>query len=654
MKGMWRQTTGVLAHPLRFAGTVKGGIRQVGGIPNLARKILRVYRRDGLAGVRRGVVQFYHMVRTREVVSRHDYAEWVRRYDTITPEVRTALARCSAQLPVKPLISVIMPVYNPNPAWLQAAIESVLGQIYPNWQLCVADDASTDPAVRRMLEGYQARDARIRVVLRPVNGHISAASNTALAEAQGEWVALFDHDDLLAEHALFWIAEAINRVPAAGIVYSDEDKITGQGDRREPHFKSDWNYELFLSYNMISHLGAYRTQLVRDVGGFREGFEGAQDYDLALRCIERLQPEQIVHVPRVLYHWRIHEASTAQAGESKPYALLAGERALNEHLQRRGVHGRAELQPRGYYRVKFALPEVQPLVSLIIPTRNGEALVRQCINSILEKTKYDNYEILLIDNGSDDPGALAYFQTVAQHPRIRVIRDDRPFNYSALNNNAVALARGDYVALINNDIEVISPEWLGEMMSYATQPGVGAVGARLFYPNGTLQHGGVILGIGGVAGHSHKHFPRDHPGYFFRAILTQELSAVTAACLLVRKSTYQAVGGLEEERLKVAFNDVDFCIRLVKAGYRNIYASYAELYHHESLTRGHEDTPEKQARFQAEIDYMKTQWEGELKFDPAYSPNLTQDFEDFSYAWPPRVPAFPRAMTKTPQHERLQ
>lgn len=641
IKELVRRTGAKIAKPLRMASAGARGIRQAGGVRLVSRKAINIYRREGIAGVRRGFGLLRHAISTRSGLDRNNYAAWVLQYDTPTDDMREELARLANSMRTKPLISIIMPVYNPAPLWLREAIESVCNQAYPNWELCIADDASTDPAIRQTLQHYQSVDPRIKVVFRKANGHISAASNSALEIATGEWIALFDHDDLLSAYALFWMVEAINRNPDAGLLYSDEDKITEKGVRTEPHFKCDWNYELFLSYNMISHLGVYRADLVREVGGFRLGFEGAQDYDLALRCIERLVPSQIVHVPRVLYHWRIHAASTAQAGDSKPYALLAGERALNEHLRRAGRHAHAELQPRGYYRVRFDLPDEQPLVSLIIPTRNGEALVRQCIGSILHKTTYRNYEILLVDNGSDDPGALAYFQELGCHPSIRIIRDDRPFNYSALNNSAVAQANGEYVALVNNDIEVISPDWLGEMMSYATQPGVGAVGARLFYPNRTVQHAGVILGLGGVAGHSHKHLPADHPGYFFRAILTQEFSAVTAACLVVRKAVYEAIGGLEEQSLTIAFNDIDFCIRLKLAGYRNIYASYAELYHHESVTRGAENTPEKQARFQSECDYMKSRWGDLLGADPVYSPNLTQDHEDFSYAWPSRVPPLP-------------
>ena len=639
----WRAA---LLRPVSLLRSLTRGLNQVGGLGALLAKAWRAYRRDGLHGVRQGLSVLRTLVRRPGALDRNNYARWVLQFDTLTPAARSQFAAAAAAGD-GPLISVLMPVYNPDPAWLDAAIESVRAQLYPHWELCIADDASTDPAVTQLLRRHEAADPRIKLVLREQNGHISAATNSALALAQGEWVCLFDHDDLLTEHALFWIADAIRANPDAALVYSDEDKIDASGQRREPHFKPDWNYTLFLSYNLISHLGAYRTQMVRAVGGFRLGFEGAQDYDLALRCIETLRPGQIVHVPRVLYHWRIHAASTAQAGESKPYALLAGEKALNEHFARRGMAAQASLQPRGYYRTQFALPAVLPLVSLIIPTRNGEALVRQCIASIRAKTQYPNYEIILVDNGSDDPAALRYFEELAAQEGVRVLRDDRPFNYSALNNAAAAQARGEFLALVNNDIEVISPDWLGEMVSWALQPGVGVVGARLLYPDGSLQHGGVVLGLGGVAGHSHKHFPRQHPGYFFRAILTQEFSAVTAACLLVRKSIYEAVGGLEEKHLAVAFNDVDFCLRVGEAGYRNIYAAHAELYHHESVSRGHEDTTEKKARFKAEAGYMKSRWAALLAADPAYNPNLTRDYEDFSYAWPPRVTPAPAASGST-------
>ena len=570
----------------------------------------------------------------------NDYTKWVLRYDTVTDGIRSLMTLKCNEFTQKPLISVLIPVYNPKPEWLADAIDSVCAQIYPHWQLCIADDASTDSSIRPILERYAKQDSRIRVIFRERNGHISAASNSALELVTGDWVALLDHDDVLPEHALFWVADAINKNTAASLIYSDEDKLDIKGKRIEPYFKCDWNLDLFYSHNMISHLGVYRSDLLRKIGGFRIGFEGSQDYDLVLRCLEIIAPNQIIHIPRVLYHWRAHDQSMAHISDSKPYAIDAGYRALSEHFQRQKINATAEVSDFGRYRVKYNMPDILPLVSLIIPSRNGFQLIRQCIDSILNKTLYDNFEILVVDNGSDDLDTLEYFKSLGGHPKVRVIRDDGPFNFSALNNAAVKKANGEIIGFVNNDIEVISPDWLSEMVSHALRPSIGAVGARLWYPNDTLQHGGVVLGLGGVAGHLHKKLPRGGNGYFSRACATQSLSAVTAACLVIKKSIYEEVGGLNETHLKIAFNDIDFCLRVRAAGYRNIWTPYAELYHHESATRGLEDTPEKKARFNKEADYMKHQWGDDLLTDPAYNPNLTLDKDDFSLAWPPRINYF--------------
>lgn len=568
-------------------------------------------------------------------LDRNDYHKWVNDFDTITDKVRAAMQMSSDKFENKPLISVVMPVYNPNPIWLVEAIESVRNQIYPNWELCIADDLSPDKSIRPILERYVKEDKRIKVVFRTKNGHISNATNSALEVAEGEWIALLDHDDLLSEHALFCVVDVINKKPDARMIYSDEDKINEQGVRSAPYFKCDWNLDLFYSHNMFSHLGVYHTELIRKVGGFRVGMEGSQDYDLALRCIEHIKPVQIHHIPRVLYHWRVHAESTASSSDAKPYAMIAGERAINEHFKRQNINAKAELIIYGY-RVRYALPDVLPLVSLIIPTRNGLVLLKQCIESILIKTTYTNYEIIIVDNGSDEPDTLRYLEILSKEKSIRVMRDENPFNYSALNNAAVKLARGEIIGLINNDIEVISPEWLSEMVSHALRSEIGAVGAKLFYPDDTIQHAGVLLGVNGLAAHAHKKLPRKEHGYFGRANLIQSFSAVTAACLVIRKSVYESVGGLNEVDLKIAFNDVDLCVRLLKSGFRNIWTPYSELYHHESATRGYDDdTLEKGGRFAKEVDFMSQHSLGIP--DPAYSPNLTLIHEDFSLAWPPRV-----------------
>ncbi|VWX60525.1 Chondroitin synthase [Burkholderiales bacterium 8X] len=616
------------------------GLLRGPGLVGRFQRAWRIFGKSGWAGVQWEL--------GRRLGGYNDYDKWVRKYDTLTPELRKTLADRVAALPSKPLISVVMPTYNPNPAWLKEAIESVRAQIYPNWELCIADDASPSQEVRDILRDYAASDERIKVVFRPKNGHISASSNSAIEQVSGDWIALMDHDDLLPAHALYWAAQCIADHPDVRLIYSDEDKIDENGHRFGPYFKCDWNIDLFRSQNMFSHLGVLSTSLVREVGGFRVGLEGSQDWDLVLRCVERIEPSQVRHLPRVLYHWRVHGESTAKSMDAKPYAAIAGERALNEHLARTGVEGSAEHLAFGY-RVRYALPAAAPLVTIVIPTRNAVELMRQCVGSILEKTSYPNYEILIVDNGSDDPEALAYFKELAagsrassaspaaSKARVRVLRDARPFNYAALNNAAVEQAEGELVALVNNDIEVLSPDWLSEMVSIALQPGVGAVGARLWFPKMTLQHAGVILGVGGIAGHSHRGMPAGREGYGGRAALIQSFSAVTAACLVVRRSIYRQVGGLDEVTFVESFNDIDFCLRLREAGLRNVWTPYAELVHHESATRGKDVSPERAERFQREVAAMQARWGDLLRHDPAYSPNLMLEREDFSYAWPPRL-----------------
>jgi glycosyltransferase involved in cell wall biosynthesis len=646
--------TSTLGHQVRRAWrwvrVLPAAVYKGGGVRGMLGRVWLIFRQSGFQGLK---TSFGILLRGEGAprmadagtLDRKHYGEWVKRYDLMTDRLRASMHERVASMSDTPLISVVMPVFDVDARWLREAIESVRRQIYPHWELCIADDASPTEATRELLKEYAALDSRIKVVFRSQNGHISAASNSALELVSGPWIALMDHDDVLPEHALFWLADAIDRHPEARLIYSDEDKIDERGVRSAPNFKPGWNLDLLRSQNFFSHLGAFRTDLVRGVGGFRVGLEGAQDYDLVLRCIEHVAPEQVHHIPRVLYHWRVHAASTATSVEAKPYAQQAGVRALSEHFARTGVRGHVE-STSGGYRVHYELPDPPPLVSLIIPTRNAAGLVRQCIESIRQKTTYPRYEIILIDNGSDDPSALEYFRQLGAEPGIRVLRDDRPFNYSALNNAAVELANGDLVGLINNDIEVISPDWLSEMIGIALQPGVGAVGARLWYEDMRLQHGGVILGVGGVAGHSHKRLQSGDSGHFHRAALIQSLSAVTAACMVVRKDVYRWVGGLDEENLEIAYNDIDFCLRLREAGYRNVWTPYAELFHHESATRGSDDVPERKARFDAEKQYMFQRWGGLLQDDPAYSPNLTLDVEDFSYAWPPRVPSLEPATNR--------
>lgn len=565
------------------------------------------------------------------------YTDWLYRYGIVSPRKRAAMEQAQAQFELKPLISVLLPTYKSNLVWLGKAVESVQRQVYPNWELCISDDASNSPELTSYLENLSHFDPRIKVVYRETNGHISASSNSALEIAEGEYIALLDHDDEFSPDALFWVAKTINAHPDAKILYSDEDKISESGKRRGPYFKSDFNYDLFLGQNMISHLGAYQTELVRSVDGFRVGTEGSQDWDLALRCMDVIDHKEILHIPRVLYHWRVHRDSTAAGSAAKPYALLAGQRVVQDHLDRKHINAHAELHPQiDHIQVVYALPEVFPLVSIIIPTRNAKKYVRRCIESLTELTNYKNYEIILVDNDSDDPDALEYFDALVDEGIVRKLDVPEPFNYSRLNNLAAKAARGEFLLLLNNDIEVTHPEWLGEMVSIGLQPGVGAVGAKLWYPNDTLQHGGVILGVGGVAAHFHRELYKGDAGYFGRASLRQQLSAVTGACMLIRKSIYEEVGGLDEEELKVTFNDVDFCIRVSNAGYRNIFTPFAELIHYESVSRGLDATPERKARFESEVKVMRRRWADLLDHDPFYNPNLTLDTDAIKCADVPR------------------
>jgi len=478
---------------------------------------------------------------------------------------------------------------------------------------------------------------RIQFARAEKNDKISTVRNRALELATGEFVIFLDQDDKLAPHALYLIAKEIQGHADVGFVYGDEDEIDEDGSRTEPNFRPDFNPELLYSQNYIGHLAAYRRSLVESAGGFRDGYEGCQDYDLLLRCYAHTGPARVRHIP-----WVLNSRGVCRSGSTDyrdRYAADAGMRALSDYVQRQGQNAEFTSGIAGnIYRVSFPLPDPRPLVSIVIPTRNAVDLLRTCVSSVLEKTRYDPFEIIVVDNQSDTPETLEYLAALSYHPKCRVLRYDAPFNYSAINNLAVRKAAGEFILLLNNDTEVVTPEWLHELVMWGTRDGVGTVGCKLLYADGTIQHAGIALGVGGVASHYHKHFQADSPGYANRLLSVHEVGGNTAACLLVRRDHYLAVGGLDEDHLAVAFNDVDFCLKLREKGLRNIWTPYAVLYHYESRTRGYEDTPAKQERARAEGDYMRRRWSDELLRDPAYSPNLTLELEDFSLAWPPRKP----------------
>ena len=528
-------------------------------------------------------------------------------------------------------ISIILPTYNTQLEHLKTCIHSVINQTHDNWQLCIVDDASIETPHIELIEEISKIEPRIKFKKRSQNGHISAASNDALAMCEKEYTLLLDHDDTLCPYTLEMFAISIADNPKAQMWYADEDKIDESGFRFMPHFKTDWNPDLLYSQNYIGHPVVFKTKLLKYIGGFRLGYEGSQDHDLLLRYTKELSNQEIIHLPWILYHWRATATSTALNTNAKDYTNDSGIKALKDFFEykNQSVKVTAGNYPNTY-RCQWPIPEKPPLVSLLIPTRDGYEILKNAVTSILQKTSYANYEIIILNNQTSCQKTLEYLYDIErQNDNIRILNWNHPFNYSAINNFGVKHAYGEIIGLINNDIEVISSNWLTEMVSHAIRPEIGCVGAKLYYSNDKIQHAGVILGIGGVAGHAHKYFDKNHPGYFSRLYLTQNYSAVTAACLIVRKQMFLDVGGLNEQNLAVAFNDIDFCLKAQQAGYRNLFTPWAELYHHESISRGHEDTPEKVARFNREVIFMKQNWSKYLKNDPYYNRNLTLEHENF-------------------------
>lgn len=594
-----------------------------------------IWRESGFSGIKEKIRDIRAIERVRRAGAAKEaveYRNWVTMYDTLSDSDRQGINARIRQLKYKPLISVVMPVYNVDALWLRLAIESVINQMYPHWELCIADDHSTKRHIRKILDEFRHQDSRIKVIFRQTRGHISAASNSALEQASGEFIALLDHDDQLSEHALYMVAEELNSYAEADLIYSDEDKLNRRGQRVLPHLKPDWNPDLFYSYNFVSHLGVYRASLVKELGGFREGYEGSQDYDLALRVIERIPEKNIRHIPYVLYHWREVAGSVARAVGSS--ADEAARNALRSHFRRKGIDASVTRGYACFHRVVYPMPAEPPLVSVIVPTRDHVDLLRQIVEGILRGTDYQPIELIIVDNQSSEVATLEYLRELQTDPRVKVIRYDAPFNFSAIQNLAARESKGQVLALVNNDVKIISSDWLREMVSHAVRPEIGAVGAKLYFENETIQHGGIVLGVGGIAGHAHRHLPRKAAGYYARAQVAQNYSAVTGACLVIRRSVYEEVGGLNEEDLAIAYNDVDLCMRIQQQGYRILWTPYAELYHLESASRGPDTEDDKLPRFNREQEFMRSMWNERLLYDPYYNPNLTLRKEDFSFDKP--------------------
>ena len=520
------------------------------------------------------------------------------------------------------LVSVVVPAYRTPGLFLRQMMDSMIQQTYPNWELCIANGSPEDQEMQEILREYAAKDSRIRYQNLRENLGIAQNTNAAFAMAKGEFIGLLDHDDLLASDALYEIVKALKEHPQADAVYTDEDKVTTDlQEHFQPHFKPDFNLDLLRSNNYICHFFTVRRSVVEKAGGFRKEFDGAQDYDFVFRCVENSR--EVLHVPRILYHWRTHKASTADNPASKMYAFEAGKRAIEAHLQRQGVRGLvSHTKDLGFYRVQYPV-KGEPLISIIIPNKDEKESLKACLESIWEKSTYKNYEILIVENNSQTSEIFQYYEELKEQKKARILYWKQGFNYAAINNFAVKEAKGQYYLFLNNDITVIASNWMEEMLGNCQREEVGAVGAKLYYPDNTIQHAGCIVGLGGIAGHLFINMPRNRTGYLHKASIQQDLSAVTAACIMVKKEAFEKAGGFTEE-LAVAFNDVDLCLKIRKNGYLIVYNPAVEMYHMESKTRGAEDSKEKVRRFQKEIEYMRCHWIEILKNgDPCYNKNLS-------------------------------
>ena len=561
------------------------------------------------------------------------YDLWMMKNEPAGTQGR-AMRRESKSWSYRPTISIVTPVYNPQQYDLAECIKSVLEQLYDNWELCLVDGGSDKSYVRKTIERFAGKDKRIKFVTISGNLGIAGNSNEALKLATGEYIAFLDHDDMIAPFALYEVVKRLNDEPSVDFFFSDEDKVPAEsGERYAPFFKPDWSPDTFLSYNYLCHFAVIRKAIIEKAGGFREGYDGSQDYDLFLRVVQNTN--KVRRIPKVLYHWRAASGSASAELMAKPYALDAARRAIAGYMKGRGVEAEVSdgLFPTSY-RVRYKIRPSQK-VSIIIPTKDKVQLLRQCVNSIIEKTDYKDYEIVIVDNQSKEKQTHDYFQTIQKDERVRILYYDKPFNFSAINNFAAHSALGDYILFLNNDTEVISNEWLSAMLEHAQREDVGAVGAKLYYPNDTVQHAGVIVGLRGLAAHAHKDFPRASNGYYGRLNVIQNLSAVTGACMMVRKKVFEEVGGFEE-RLSHAFNDVDLCLKIREKGYLIVFTPYAELYHYDSASgasKGHEETPtpEGKERFAREKEFMLNKWKDVIASgDPYYNPNLTLEKLDFS------------------------
>jgi GT2 family glycosyltransferase len=596
------------------------------------RKSWARWRRHGWGGFLMRLVREYHHEEVQSLLLRAPYPTWINSIEKPEFEDRETIFAALTNFSLQPLISIIIPIPAIPGKHLKTSIESIHKQSYANWELSLVCDSHVSSQMIEMLQKIIDHDCRIKIYRDPFCHPISSDIKKSPNVINGKFFMCLAPGDELAEHALFFSVQSINKHPATQIIYSDEDHINDKGVRFAPLFKPDWNPDLFFSQDYISRLCLFKNNLFTENPEiFSRIRANSGDHDLLLNCLHRVNFEEILHIPKILYHRRSLKLSQATTGTdpNNPPRLNALQ-CYFANLGRNHIRVEKGLTEKTL-RVRYPIPEPAPLVSLIIPTRDKRKVLENCIHSILTKTTYPNFEILIIDNGTQAPDALDFLRHIEEeNPNLKVLRWNHPFNYSAINNFGVSQARGDIIGLLNNDIEVITPDWLSEMVSHACRPEIGCVGAKLYFPDDTIQHAGVILGLYGVAGHSHKHFPRTSDGYWQRAVSVQNYSAVTGACLVVRREVFEKAGGLDEKNLPVAFNDVDFCLKVRRAGFRNLWTPFAELFHHESLSRGKDLTPEQKTRGENEIAYMKATWSEGLSRDPCYNPNLTHQLENFA------------------------
>lgn len=558
----------------------------------------------------------------------YEYSEW---YELTRPSQEELDRQRQEKLPYEPLLSIAIPAYKTPERYLKEMLDSILDQTYSNWEVCIADGSPRGQSLERVLKKYAQKDSRIRYQILGENLGIAGNTNAAIDMARGDFLVLADHDDTLPAHALYEVAAAVNSHPDCQVIYSDEDKLDMDGKALfDPHFKPDFNPDLLTSVNYICHLFVVRMDLLNQVGRFRQEFDGAQDYDFIFRCTEAAG--EIVHIPKVLYHWRCHQNSTASNPESKRYAFEAGARAIMAHYKRVGIEALSVEKgvDYGIYHTRFKI-QGEPLISVVIPNKDHHMDLDTCIRSIVEKSTYQNLEFIVVENNSTDPQTFSYYETLQKElPNVRVVTWEREFNYSAINNFGAGFAKGEYLLLLNNDTELSEPDSIREMLGFCQREDVGIVGARLLYADDTIQHAGVVVGFGGIAGHTFIGLHKAENSYFHRAMCAQDYSAVTAACMMTKKSVFQQVGGLSTE-LAVAFNDIDYCMKVRSLGKLVVYAPYAVLYHYESKSRGLEDTPEKVKRFNREVAMFIKKWPDIIQNgDPYYNPNLTLRKSNFA------------------------